>query len=203
MRAHTSFLLLFLATAGPAAAAPELKPVAPPPEAQGVPWYVPRAAFGGTFYNVTWTPQLRLAWEVAIIQSKNDAMLAFFEGGGGYAVWMPRIFGLNGQDAMTFFYQHTAMLGLAYQARYSNGLCWGFQVGTGPVFYGARIENLPTENIVAGWVEGRAHVGWRFGKITYGISAGYANLYNPPRRTQQSGSFVAGPVGGFYMDWRP
>lgn len=201
MRARTLFLSVAIASS--AWAIPELEPTEgkPKAEAQGVPWYVPRAVFGGVIYNVTWTPQLRVTWEATLIQARNDAFLAFFEGGGGYAVWMPSFFGA-GTDAMTLFYQHTLMLGLGYQARYRNGLSWGFQVGTGPVFYGARIENAPRENVITGWVEGRVQLGWTVGKLTYGLSAGYANLYNPPRRVQ-SGSFVGGVLGGLYVDWRP
>jgi hypothetical protein len=202
MRARTLFLSV--AIAGSAWAIPELQPLdaQPKTEARGVPWYVPRAAFAGVFYNVTWTPQLRVAWEATLIQARNDALLAFLEAGGGYAVWMPSFFG-SGSDAMTLFYQHTALLGLGYQARYKGGFSWGFQVGTGPVFYGARIENAPRENVITGWVEGRVQVGWTVGKITCGLSGGYANLYNPARRGVQSGSFVGGVLGGLYMDWRP
>lgn len=202
MRARTLFLAL--AVAGSAGAIPELQPPDAKTEAKagGVPWYVPRAAFAGVFYNVTWTPQLRATWELTLIQARNDAFLVFFEAGGGYAVWMPSFFG-SGSDAMTLFYQHTALAGVAYQALYKSGLSWGFQVGTGPVFYGARIENAPRENLITGWVEGRVQLGWRVGKLTYGLSGGYANLYNAPRRGVQSGTFVGGFLGGIYMDWRP
>lgn len=197
-------MVVLLALGGTAWGAPELDPLTPREEGSrsGVPFYVPRAVFAGTFFNNSAvTPQVRVTWEAAPVQTKRDALLLLFEVGGGYGAWMPRSFGSAGDDAMTFFYQHTLLLGLGYQARYPGGFSWGFHVGTGPLFYGARIENAPRENVVAGWVEGRVQAGWRLGDVTYGLSFGYANLYDPPRRIQ-SGSFVGGPMLGLYADWR-
>lgn len=179
--------------------------VAPPQRAhQGVPAWLPRAVFAGASLNSgVLTPQLRLQWELTMIQTDHDAFVLGIEGGGGHAVAFPsQGFGANGTDSMTLLYQYALDVGVAYRALYSNGFAWGFHIYTGPVVYGAHIQNALPENTLNGWVDGGAQVGLRAGKVVYGIAFRYASIYYTPARSQAS-AVVGGPFLGFYADWRP
>jgi len=168
-----------------------------------VPLYLPQAVYVGSFLNGSLlTPQLRLQWEWNVIRTNHDAFVLYFEGGGGYGVSFPHNLGAAGLDAMTFFYEHTVEAGIAYRAVYENGFAWGFHVGTGPVFYGARIQNAASENFITGWVEGGAQIGLKSGPVVYGLALRYANLYDPPRYST-AGLFVGGVGLAFYAEWRP
>ena len=167
------------------------------------PAYLPRAVYAGASLNgALLTPQLRLQWELNIVQAKRDGLVFYLEGGGGYAIAFPKGFGATGTDAMTYFYQHSLLAGFGYRAVYETGLAWGFHLGTGPVFYGARYTTLPRENRIGGVVEGGVQMGLKVSGVVYGLAFRYANLYEVPRRVH-SGPFIGGPWLGFYAEWRP
>jgi len=179
--------------------APELPNRTPPV----VPLYLPQAVYVGAFLNdALLTPQVRLQWEWNLVRTHHDAFVFYAEGGGGYAISFPHNLGATGQDAMQYFYEHTVEAGIAYRAVYENGFAWGFHVGTGPVFYGARIQNAPTENFLTGWVEGGAQIGLKAGPVVYGLALRYANLYDPPRHST-AGLYVGGFNLSLYAEWRP
>jgi hypothetical protein len=168
-----------------------------------VPAYLPRAVYAGaSLAGALLTPQLRLQWELNVLQARNDALVLYFEGGGGYGVSFPKNLGATRDVAMTYFYSYVLEAGLAYRAVYESGFAWGFHVGTGPVFYGARFTTAPRENTIAGMVDGGVQIGLRVGGVVYGLAFRYSNLYDPPRR-QLSGPWVGGPWLGFYAEWRP
>src|SRR4051812_45287679 len=76
--------------------------------AGGVPAFLPRAVFFGASSALGLiTPQLRLDWELVLIQARHDVFMIYLEGGGGYGLSLPKGFGNAGTDAMTFFYEHT------------------------------------------------------------------------------------------------
>lgn len=196
-------VLLCVLSAAPAAA-DETEP------SSGVPAWLPRAVFAGVFVNEgALTPQLRVQWQATLVQKRNDALVAYLEGGGGYGLTRPSDLRPHGFGAMTYFYQHFAMAGLGYNAVYRSGLTWGFQVLTGAQFYGARFEFYDRANAVGGTVEGRANLGFVAGPVRFSLSAGWAQLWVVPRTTIASDSatiaaqYTGGPIAGLYIDWRP
>jgi hypothetical protein len=176
-------------------------PDSPPEPTGGVPAYLPRSVLVGSFLGSALvplggiiTPQLRVQWELTAIKTGHDALVFVLELGGGSAVGLP--------TGVTSFYEHTVVAGVGYRAMHPNGFMWGFHVATGPVFYGARFQALPSESTIGGWVEGRAQAGLKIGAVSYGVALSYANLYDLQTRLQ-SGSLVAGPAIGLFADWRP
>lgn len=158
-----------------------------------VPVYLPRAAtIGALLGDQLVVPQIRLLWELPIWFGRNDVALLTLEGGGGYGVVMPALWGPSRTDPMTFLYEHPILFGAGYRATYPEGWHWGLQLGTGPLFFGGRIQNLPTENRVVGTVEGRGQIGYRFGAITYALSVGYHQIWEAELRSN-----VAVAVGGW------
>jgi hypothetical protein len=157
------------------------------------PVYLPRAATAGALLGDRLVvPQVRLLWELPIWFGRNDVALLTLEGGGGYGVVMPALWGPGRTYRMTFLYEHPILLGAGYRATYPEGWHWGLQLGTGPLFFGGRIENLPTENRVVGTVEGRVLFGYRFGALTYALSVGYHQPWEPALRSN-----VAVVLGGW------
>ncbi len=193
-------LLLVLTSATPALADEVFSAV--PPETI-TPWYLPRGAFLGTFFfGGAVTPQVRVQWEWNVVQETRDAFVIVLEGGGGYAVARPTIELASGDPAkMTFFYQHTVMAGFAYRGQFANGFNVGVQGLTGPLWYGARFDNQPTEGWLTGMVEGRVQLGWRVGPLVLGVSGGLGTPYAKPLR-RLSADYVTGVVLGVFADWR-
>jgi hypothetical protein len=177
-------------------------PVKEPTHPSLLPPYLPRSAFVGSWLNSgALTAQVRLQWELTLVQERVDAFVLLFQGGGGYGLVLPQNLGPARTSAMMSLYQHTLLAGLAFRADRPSGFHWGFQAATGPLFYGARFTDLPSESGVAGLVEGRADVGWKYGSIVYGISFGYGSLYQQPTRLE-SGSFLGGILFGLFADAR-
>src|SRR5687767_276987 len=66
---------------------------------------LPRALYVGSFFNDAVTPQLRAQWQYTLLQERVDALVVFFEGGGGISSFeLPRFLG---RYQMTRFYQAT------------------------------------------------------------------------------------------------
>jgi hypothetical protein len=101
---------------------------------------------------------------------------------------------------MTYLYQHAVLFGIGYKSGLTQGLHWGFQITTGPMWYGARFDELPTENRFQGTVEGRVNAGLRAGALEYGLSVGYASPYKI-RDRGASTEQVGGVLAGVYIDW--
>lgn len=209
MRRTWLLLLALMVPAGPVWAQDEDASVETEDEetaapAGPVPVYLPRGAFAGAYAQEgALTPQLRIQWQATLIQMKNDAFVAFLEGGGGFGLSLPsnlRSFGVTG--GMNSLYQATVLVGLGYDAVYSSGWAWGFQVLTGPKWYGARFDDYEPEAGFGGTVEGRANIGINVGPVRLMASAGWAQLWVVPR-TSIAAQFVGGPIFGVYVDWRP
>lgn len=163
--------------------------------------YLPRAVFLGAYVkDGATTPQVRVQWAVAIAEQSKDVLALAFELGGGYGVGFPQNAGRLEDGRMTFLYQHTAMAGVAYRGWRGSHFRWGIQILTGPFWYGARYENLPTENRFTGIIEGRARFGFDVGPVSLGVSGGYGSPY-AVKRGSPTGPFAGGPVFGAYVDW--
>lgn len=171
----------------------------------GVPFYVPRGAFGGAYFNEgTITPQLRVQWQATLLQMQNDALVVYVEGGGGFGLALARNIGPGGVLTMRSSYQHLALIGLGYDAMYRNDFAWGFQLMTGPLWYGAAYKDdlIPAERVLNGTVEARVNAGLRVGDFRLMISGGWAQVYQTPRNVV-SAPFTGGPIFGVYLNWRP
>ena len=172
------------------------------PAAGDVPFWAPRSAFAGGYLNQAVTPQLRLGWEAAVLEQKNDQLVLLFEGGGGYGLPpLPSNAGESGHRQLTLFYQHALMAGVGYRLTRPSGFHFGFQLATGPLFFGARYPDGPSENKVLGFLEGRLQVGMKAGGAVYGLSVGYGSAYEAPRRSDAY-DYVGGPMLGLFANWR-
>jgi len=173
------------------------------PSAPGAPAYLPRAVFLGAYSNNTaFTPQLRVQWELTLLQTPHDAFVGIAEVGGGWGLGnLPRNVSLTGGD-MTYFYQHAFLAGVAYRATYPNGFHWGFHFATGPLAYGGNITDTGAERRLGMTVEGRVQFGIQAGPFVFGLSGGWAQLYDFPQDSLTA-IFTGGPIGGAFLDWRP
>jgi hypothetical protein len=177
----------------------------PPPAARrsgGTPVWLPRGAFLGTYLRGgAVTPQARLQWQVTLFEQRKDSIVLLLEGGGDWAAVLPDT-ALAGFDVpIHSLYEHTALFGVGYRNQDPEGLHWGFQVTGGPVWYGAHYRDLPAEHERAGLMEGRIHVGYRWGPVVAGVSAGYAEPFSYKRRSVAR-PFLGGAQFGFFADWR-
>jgi hypothetical protein len=132
---------------------------------------------------------------------RTGLLLLVAEGGLGYATGEPDDAGPRGNATMTYFYQHTAQLGIGYRSGLGPGFHWGFQLTTGPLGYGARFDRLPTENRFQGSIEGRVLGGLELGGIEYGLSIGYSSPYDRNDRGNST-EYLGGMMVGLYVDWR-
>jgi len=168
---------------------------------QVVPAFIPRHfSMDLLLYGPT-TWQAKVQWEITLLQDRISGFVLIFEAGGGYGFHLPTTAGPACDIPMTFLYQHSLQFGAAYRAQRPEGLFWGFQVGFGPLFYGARFQGLPTENIVIGTVEGRGQIGWRLGRVSYGFTLGYAQPTEQPVHSNAA-PYIGGYTIGVFADWR-
>ena len=179
-----------------------LMPVAASAKDRGNPAYLPRAALVGTYFNTVLTPQLRLTWELTLLEREKNALILVLEGGGGYGVLLPSNLGPSGMLSMTRLYQLTALAGIGFQVDYDESRWhWGGQLATGPLFYGARFSDGFKEDSVWPMLEARAQLGLRYGSTVYGISVGYAFTY-PGLTSSLTTPYLAGPMAVIFADRR-
>jgi hypothetical protein len=194
--------VLFLLLAAPVAHAQGDEEAEAKRHRSPTPFYLPRGAFLGAFFkDAATTAQLRVQWQLTVVQEPVDALVLVLEGGLGYGLTHPRNAGRAGTARMTYLYQHTAQLGLAYRGLYPNGFHWGLQVTTGPTFLGARFDTLPRERRIIGSVEGRVQFGWRVASVAYGVSLGLSQPYVYPGRSAAA-PYLGGLLLGVFADWR-
>jgi hypothetical protein len=198
-----SFCLLLVALAAPALGQEADEELRPARHVSPTPAWLPRQVFAGTYFRSgVVTLQGRLQWEVTVIQERVDAFVLFAEAGGGAAVRLTQQAGLTGNIAMTRFSQFAGVVGVAYRGTQSNGLHLGVQAGAGPYLYSARYaEFLLPEEAVAGIVEARVQVGYAFGLVAVGLSAGYGEAFGIPQRINAR-PFAGGLLVGLFADWR-
>ena len=198
MRSLPLLLALCLATSAHADEF-DLTPT-PTAEAQS-PWYLPRSISLFTYVGAAVTPQLRLSWEVPIIKERADALILIAELGGGWAMSTPSTADANGNPPLSSLYLHTAQFGVGYRETDQNGLYWGLQVTTGPLFYGAKAPGMPVSHDTLGGVEGRLGFGYWVGKVAIGAQCGWMQLVDDPIKdygAPYAGGFL---LGGFVHWW--
>jgi hypothetical protein len=198
-------LLLFSLVFGlsPVVQAQSEAPAEPPAEAVfGSPAWLPRGAFLGTYIrNGAVTLQPRVQWQLTFFQDRKDALVLLLEGGVGYAAALPDT-AVQGADVpVDAFHAHSLMVGAGYRNQSPSGLHWGFQVTSGPLWYGAHFRGLPDERHLAGLVEGRVHLGHRVGPLVLGGSVGYGEPFNF-RRSSVARQYAGGLLLGLFADWR-
>ncbi len=184
-----SVLLNALVLAAPTRAVEETTPL--------VPWFVPRSASVGFFFNSpVVTPHFRVAWEGYILDQPRNALIWTAVVGSGV--------GLGLQKPMNTHYQHVALVGLGYRGDY-RVVSWGFHVATGPGWYRAGYEAGSTykfENRVLGYIEGHLQLGIRLTPhFRLGLYFGYASPF-VFTRTFPGNTFVGGLDTGVVFDWR-
>ncbi len=165
------------------------------------PPYLPRAAFVGIYLRTAVTPQLRIQWELTLMQRRVHALVLVLEGGGGYGIALPKNLDPTGTVSMTRLYQLTLLAGIGIRADEPSGWQWGGQIATGPLFYGARYNDASSKDAVWPMVEARAQIGLRFGSSVYGISVGYALPY-PGQTETRTTPFLGGWMLGLFADRR-
>jgi hypothetical protein len=102
---------------------------------------------------------------------------------------------------MTRLYQLTTLAGIGVRADESGGWHWGAQIATGPLFYGARYNDMTSEDAVWPMVEARAQVGLRLGSSVYGLFFGYTLPY-PGQNETRTTPFIGGWMLGLFADRR-
>lgn len=199
-------LPLTLLLLGPLAAAQGLdspvEEVAPPPS----PLWLPRSVLvGAHLQGRAVVAQGRAQWQLPLLEQGADMLAVVVEGGGGPAVVLPATLVEGLEVPIRSYYSYTAQAGLSYHNQARSGLFWGFQLTSGPVFYGARYLNVEgaerAEALVAGMLEGRLLVGYRLAPLVLGVAAGYSEPYSY-RRRNVSLEFLGGPLVGVFLDWR-
>jgi hypothetical protein len=165
------------------------------------PAWLPRSVFLGTgLAQDTVTPLGRLGWEITLNQQRGDALVVVGELGGGAAAVTSQRVGLYGSDRVESLRHGLAAVGIAYRGD-RGPWNWGVHATVGPLWYHARLSTLPTENYVVGWIEGRAQIGYRIGKVATGISLGYGSGFSEPVRSYTY-RFTGGLMLGLYANWR-
>ena len=184
-----------------AASAQTAKP--PPPESPTPAW-LPRSAFLGTFIrNGAIVPEARVQWQILFFQGRSDVLALIIEPTAAAALVRPDTVVEGDNVPLTSLQFYSLQVGVGYRSRRPSGLEWGFQLGTGPAWYGARFRGggKDRESYFVGLLDGRAQLGYRFGSLSLGVAVGYGDPYNY-RRTSLARPYVGGPQVGLYADWR-
>lgn len=165
------------------------------------PWYLPRQVSLTGIAGRTVTPQLRLAWEVTLIQERVDALLFVLEGGGGWAISTSLEPDGEGNPGLSWFFEHTIQAGVGYRQLFSQDWAFGFRLTAGPAWVGARSPGLEDERALIGLVEGQIELGRYFGSTQVGLLGGLQTVMN--HRAHQYASHGAGGVlFGIFANWR-
>lgn len=208
-----SLCMLLILLAGSPALAQEDEDTEPRRHVSPTPVWLPRGVFLGTYLTtgepdvrssppLVVTPQLRLQWELTVIQERVDSMVLLAELGGGWAVARTDRGGVGENLSMERLNQFVGIFGLGYRGTLPSGLHLGAHAGVGPLLYRARFSGFVPEQFLAGMVEARAQVGYTFFKgVALGISAGYGSPFGRPARSF-GGEFTGGFLVGLFADWR-
>jgi hypothetical protein len=176
----------------------------PSPSQSSTPPWLPRSALLGTYINKgALVPEARVQWELVFFKSRTDALALLIEPLAAAAVDKPDTVIEGSNVPMTSLQLYSLLLGVGYRSRRESGVEWGFQIGTGPAWYKARFRGTTRdeESYVVGLLDGRAHLGYRFGPVSLGLAVGYGDPYNY-RRASLARPYVGGFQLGLYADWR-
>lgn len=157
----------------------------------------------------TLTAEGRVQWELTVVQQRVDALIVYAGVGGGLGLSLSSRVGFSGRfQALESLNRATAQFGVGYRGDRGDW-SWGFQVGAGPLLYGARYLPDPDqgrlfddEQHVVGWVEGRAQIGYRFTPaVAGGLALSFGSGLGRPRAAYAY-DYLSGWIFGIYVDWR-
>ncbi len=167
-------------------------------ETHPVPFYVPRTASVGFFFNPPNAVSLgvRIAWEVGVIEQPRNHLVILLQLGTATAISLP--------VGMKALYQHVAMLGFGYRST-RELFHWGFTIMTGPLWYRAAYRPDYPYNFESRFVtysEATAQAGLKLAKhLVVGIYAGYGAPWDMSTRFPAS-FYTGGFTAGVFADWR-
>ncbi len=162
-----------------------------------VPWFVPRSASVGTFFNrEMFSPNIRLAWEWPIVNQPRNALIVTAAFGTG--------FGANPPRPMTAHFQHVGLVGVAFRGDYKL-FHWGFSAMFGGAWYRAaytHTSSLFFENYVLPYGDGRVQAGvFVADHVRLALYLGYAAPFIYARN-RPGNNWVGGFNFGVVVDWR-
>jgi hypothetical protein len=155
----------------------------------------------GGFAGRTVTPQLRIGWELTLIQEREDALLVVFEGGGGWALSTSLEPDSEGNPGFSWFFEHSLQAGLGYRQVFAEDFAWGFKVVSGPAWVGARSPGLPGERQLIGLLEARLEIGHYFGSTQVGLTGGLQTVFGHVAHRYASHG-AGGVMFGIFANWR-
>ncbi|ATB34347.1 hypothetical protein [Melittangium boletus] len=173
-----------------------------PPQSPTPAW-LPRGAFLGTsLRRGAVVPEARLQWQLPFFHHFEDTLSLLIEPTAAVAASRPATL-LSGDGSLAALQFYSLMVGVGYTSQQPTGVQWGFQLGTGPMWYRARFtgSTKAQESYVVGHLDGRARIGYRFGPIGLGVAVGYGDPYNY-KRASLARPYIGGLQLGVYADWR-
>jgi hypothetical protein len=182
----------------------EAQPAPPPETESSSPAWLPRGVYLGTFIRGgALAPQARLNWQVPFFRGRTDTLSLLIEPLAAVTAAFPSALEDENRGTLASLQLYSLVAGVAYRSRHEEGLEWGFQIGTGPAWYSARFTGAAkdSESYFVGLLDGRAQIGYNFGRISAGVVVGYGDPYNY-KRTSLSHPFVGGLHLGLYSEWR-
>lgn len=165
------------------------------------PWYLPRQVMLGVIAGRSVTPQLRVGWELTVLQERRDALMFELEAGGGWAVSTTLDPDNEGHAGASWFFEHSIQAGMGYRDLFSENFAWGFRLTGGPAWIGARSPGLPDERNLIGVVEGRLELGHYFDSVQVGVTGGFQSIVGQGAR-RYAPSAAGGGVFGIFVNWR-
>jgi hypothetical protein len=199
-------LIACLVFTGSLCSAAWAQPAPPRPlEESAVPAWLPRGALLATsFRQGAVVPEARLQWQLPFYRFGSDTLGVLLEPAAAFAAARPASFELeNVKGSLAALQLYSLLVGVGYTNQQRTGFQWGFQLGTGPTWYRARLSGASKaeESYLVGLVDGRARIGYRFGSIGLGATVGYGDPYNY-KRASLSRPYIGGLQLGLYADWR-
>lgn len=161
-----------------------------------VPFYVPRSASLGAFFNRDmFTPHVRVAWEWTVVDQPRNALIVTAAFGTGL--------GANPPVPMTSHFEHVGLVGVAFRSD-RQLLHWGFHAMFGAVWYRTfwKPDTYFPESRVLPYAEGRLQGGLVLAPhLRLALYVGYAAPFIYTRGLPGN-LFVGGFDFGVVVDWR-
>jgi hypothetical protein len=142
------------------------------------------------------TMDVRLGWELGVIEQPRNHLIIEVQVGTGTAVTFPL--------GIRAIYQHVAMLGFGYRST-REVFHWGFSVMTGPLWYRAAYNpGVPFrfESRVVTYSEATVQFGFKAAAhLIVGVYGGYGAPWDVSNRFPAT-IYTGGPTFGLFADWR-
>src|SRR6218665_46472 len=201
MNRRLAACLVFTLSLCPEARAQLTAPRAPPESP--TPAWLPRGVFLGTSLRKgAVVPEARLQWQLPFFPHFEDTLSLFIEPAAAIAASRPATLE-SAAGSLTSLHLYSLLVSVGYTSQQATGVQWGFQLGTGPMWYRARFtgSTKAQESYLVGHLDGRARIGYRFGPIGLGVAVGYGDPYNY-KRASLARPYIGGLQLGVYADWR-